>query len=417
MENGNELYALRQQKLTDAIHLKETDSVPISALIQGYAVTDSGHTMAEAIYDFDIARKSILQFADYYQPDMLADYTFSFFGKGKMLELMQPLKVDWAGRPGGRVPENSIHQFLESTTLLDEEIKDFNKDYTGWLFRCGLPRVSKVLEPLSQLHSLFSGPVYDYSALCADMSTPEFKAMMETIWRISDINNTVSHQILELEEELHRRGYPTPIQGYATVPLDDYGAAVRSTEDCLMDLFDNEDTVLNFCDQHLKGQLASLKEQGACLAGQWAVIYLTKSSDTFMGSAQFEKFYWKYLRRLIEEIIADGMIPYIYTEGPYNSRLEYLKDVPPGVIYHFEDTVNMKQAKKILGQTACISGGFPICLLLYGTPGEVADKCKQLIDDCAPGGGYIFETASGFDEAVRKNVETMYKTVKEYGRR
>ena len=83
MENGKELYALRPQKLTDAIHLKETDSVPISALIQGYAVTDSGHTMAEAIYDFGIARKSILQFADYYQPDMLADYTFSFFGKGK----------------------------------------------------------------------------------------------------------------------------------------------------------------------------------------------------------------------------------------------------------------------------------------------------------------------------------------------
>lgn len=116
---------------------------------------------------------------------------------------------------------------------------------------------------------------------------------------------------------------------------------------------------------------------------------------------------WKDLRRLIEEIQKNGMIPYIYTEGPYNSRLEYLKDVPPGVIYHFEDTVDMKRAKQILGGHACISGGFPIGLLLYGKKEQVADKCKQLIDDCAP----------GFDEAIRENVETMYETVKEYGKR
>lgn len=417
MEDRKELYDKREQRLKDAIQLKETDCVPISALLQGYAVTDSGHTMAEAIYDYEVARKATIWFAEHYQPDMLSDYTFAFYGKGKMLDLMRLEKVDWAGRPGGRVPANSIHQFLESTTLTDDEMDYFNRDYTGWMFRCGLPRVSKVLQPLSQLNNLFSGPVYDFTYLCSDMSTPEFKAMMETIWKINDMNNEVLAKIQDMEGELRDLGYPTPIQGYATVPLDDYGAAVRSTQDCLMDLFDNEETVLNFCAQHLEGQIASLKEQGLYLAGKWAVIYLTKSSDTFMGSGQFEQFYWKDLRRLIEEIQKNGMIPYIYTEGPYNSRLEYLKDVPPGVIYHFEDTVDMKRAKQILGGHACISGGFPIGLLLYGKKEQVADKCKQLIDDCAPGGGYIFETASGFDEAIRENVETMYETVKEYGKR
>ncbi len=129
-------------------------------------------------------------------------------------------------------------------------------------------------------------------------------------------------------------------------------------------------------------------------AGQWAVIYLTKSSDTFMGSAQFEKFYWKYLRRMIEEIIADGMIPYIYTEGPYNSRLEYLKDVPPGVIYHFEDTVNMKQAKKVLGQTACISGGFPISLL-------PAYHSRRYLYDVSRNMPYVLRERTAYGEALR----------------
>ena len=53
------------------------------------------------------------------------------------------------------------------------------------------------------------------------------------------------------------------------------------------------------------------------------------------------------------------MTPYIYTEGPYSSRLEQLTDVPKGkVLYHFEK-VDMKEAKRILGGTACIMGNLP----------------------------------------------------------
>ena len=127
MEDRKELYDKREQRLKDAIQLKETDCVPISALLQGYAVTDSGQTMAEAIYDYEVARKATIWFAEHYQPDMLSDYTFAFYGKGKMLDLMRLEKVDWAGRPGGRVPANSIHQFLESTTLTDDEMDYFNR--------------------------------------------------------------------------------------------------------------------------------------------------------------------------------------------------------------------------------------------------------------------------------------------------
>ena len=76
----------------------------------------------------------------------------------------------------------------------------------------------------------------------------------------------------------------------------------------------------------------------------------------------------------------------------------------------------MAEAKRKLGGIACISGGFPPFLLNYGTKQQVIDECKRLLDICAPGGGFIFETAYGMDYAKEENVEAMFDTVRTYGK-
>ena len=117
----------------------------------------------------------------------------------------------------------------------------------------------------------------------------------------------------------------------------------------------------------------------------------------------------------IRELIDAGKVPYIYTEGRYDSRLDCLSEVPPGkVLYHFEQ-VDMVEAKRILGDTACIAGGFPTPLLTFGTKQQVIDECKRMIDDCAPGGGFIFHTKSALTYSKPENVEAMFQTVREYG--
>ena len=91
--------------------------------------------------------------------------------------------------------------------------------------------------------------------------------------------------------------------------------------------------------------------------------------------------------------------------------------MPKGkVIYRFEDTP-MDLAKKVLGDVACITGGFPNPLLTFGTPQQVIDACKKMLDDCAPGGGFIFQTNASLDGgAKRENVVAMFRTVHEYGK-
>ena len=143
---------------------------------------------------------------------------------------------------------------------------------------------------------------------------------------------------------------------------------------------------------------------------------LHKGMDRFMGPEQYLELYWKPLRKVIMALIDLEVTPVLFAEGPYNTRLEYLADVPPGkVIYQFE-TVDIAKAKSILDGIACISGNFPVYLLEYGEKERVIEEVKRLLDICAPGGGYIFNTDKYIENVKRDNVEAMFETVRNYGK-
>ncbi|MDD7674690.1 MAG: uroporphyrinogen decarboxylase family protein, partial [Oscillospiraceae bacterium] len=136
----------------------------------------------------------------------------------------------------------------------------------------------------------------------------------------------------------------------------------------------------------------------------------------FLSDEQYKEFYWDTLLRLVNDLIDHGLTPWVYTEGPYNSRIECLMDVPKGkCLIHFEQA-DMKRAKKLLGDVACLSGGISSHMLMSGTREEVVDKVKENIDILAPGGGYIFDLGDSMGDCKPELVEAMFDTVKTYGK-
>jgi uroporphyrinogen-III decarboxylase len=55
--------------------------------------------------------------------------------------------------------------------------------------------------------------------------------------------------------------------------------------------------------------------------------------------------------------------------------------------------------------------------LEWGTKEQVINEVKYLIDHCAAGGGYLFNSGAGVENAKRENVEAMFETVETYGRK
>jgi len=54
-------------------------------------------------------------------------------------------------------------------------------------------------------------------------------------------------------------------------------------------------------------------------------------------------------------------------------------------------------------------------MLNTGTPDEVRDYCKNLIDVAGKGGGYIMTSGGVIDKAKTENVRAMIEVTKEYG--
>jgi uroporphyrinogen-III decarboxylase len=412
-------YETRLNRIKTAVALQESDRVPINSVNQCYPILEAGHTVAEAVYDFNIVTESYLRFAKKYDADAIFGHAYLHGGMGPIFELIEPKTVRWAGMPGNIIDKNSIHQFIEFPLIEESEFDQFATDRTGWLFDKGLAKVSKLLEPVANWRLSAQGPFYATAAMIAGIfSNPETKKMLAAFDKITELNNKVNAAAADLDARLEKEAeIPVLAKGMAGVPFDGYSDFYRGTLDAMADLYEHEDVINQFRRQSLESNLAMVKMQGQFIPGKWIFMALHKGMDGFLSAEQYRKYYWDDLRTIINCIIDNGMTPYIYTEGSYTSRLECLKEVPRGkVIYHFEQC-DMAKAKKVLGDTACISGGFPVNLLAFGTKQQVIDEVKRLIDTCAGGGGYIFETGSGYDEVKQENVEAMYETAQNYGKK
>ena len=401
------------KRIRDAIALQEPDRIPITPSPAIFPYLNAGYTMTDVIYDetLEKGRKAMLNYLEDFDPDngtVIANYV----GEGRLMELQQPTTMRWSGMPGNPIGDNSLQQYIEFPFLLDDEFDEFFNDRTNWQIHKFMPRGSDLLKPLEKLR--MGGNV---RGLASAISTPEMKEMIQTLWQISEGYAEHTKKIAAISAEIEEMGYPIIRGGSAAVPFDNYSDSLRGTILSLSDLYDYPDEVRRYIDATFDTTIARIKASKGHDDGKLVFMALHKGMDGFMSDEHYREYYWSHLQQIIEAIIAADKVPYIYTEGKYNSRLDCLKEVPVGkVLYHFEQ-VDMELAKSKLNGIACISGGFNPYLLNYGTKEQVIDECKRLIDVCAPNGGFIFETAYGMDYAKRENVEAMFDTVKTYGKR
>ena len=146
-----------------------------------------------------------------------------------------------------------------------------------------------------------------------------------------------------------------------------------------------------------------------------AFFVLHKGADGFLSAKQFEKFYWPSLRKLMLALINEGIIPMLFAEGSYDTRIETCNEFKKGEVAWLFDKTDMARAKKVLGDTCCISGNLPTSLVATGTVEEVKDYCRKLIEICAPGGGYILAGGANIHTGKPENLVAIMEAAKEYG--
>ena len=417
-EQAKKKYEEKLLRLQKTMSLQEPDRVPIQMNGNIYAIMDAGYTVAEVIYDSSLekGKDAIIKYMLKYDPD-IAQGASDMAGQGPILDLLGLKYLEWAGKPGTKISENSIQQILEFPILLDEEFDKFFSDRSGWALNNSMPKISRLCEPLADMKfplSHHGGP----QLVASEFSKPEMKKMIQTLWEVDALYKEREPKVPAVVKAVSELGYPDMGGGRAVVAFDEYSDTLRGTLLSLTDLYDYEDEVQRFIDEYHPMMLESIRNlnKDGSHSGKFVSMALHKGMDGFMSDEQYVKFYWRYLQEIICTIVDSGMIPYVFCEGRYSTRLKHLRDIPKGkVVYKFED-VPMELAKKAVGDVATITGGFSNALLFYGTKQQVIDECKKMIDDCAPGGGFIFQTKASLTYEKKENVDALFETIREYGK-
>lgn len=413
-------YEARVKRVMTAAANKEPDRVPIMPGMFPFAVDYYGSSMAEIMYD---ARKGIdisLRYLEEFKPDAAAGL-YTGLGRGPVLELVKPKNSAWPGAPDKRVPDNSYSQHIEFPLLEEDDMGFFERDFTGWLFQKALPMTSVLMEPFSSFDNSDMRAVTDIGAVASQFARPEMRKAIETLWRVDEMNNEIRKICAEGIAKMEEMGFPSFGAGIGgPVPFDSYSDFLRGTLETMVDMYEHRDVIERFIDERIDKILENIRVTAAknqhLKETKWAHLILHKGMDGFMNEEQYKNLYWKHLKMIIDEITSSGFKCYVYTEGPYTSRLDHLTEVDTNmVVYHFEQ-VDLVQAKKKLGDIACIAGGFPAWIVEQRSKQQVIDEVKRTLDILAPGGGYIFEGGYGFGQAPVENVNAMFETVLEYGK-
>jgi uroporphyrinogen-III decarboxylase len=374
-------------RFRDVVLVEKTpDRVPVFPLGTFMVPQLYGVTPFEAMYDTEKMLAAQLSFLRDYKPDYYT--TPALIGCGKVFDILDYKQYRL---PGHGIAKTSVYQYVEGEYMLADEYPALIQDPSDFWIRTLMPRGYGALDPLKMIAPFTD--MWEVVLVSAQMIPFGIPPVQSALKALLDAGT----------------------EAMTKAPFDILSDTLRGTRAAMLDMYRQPDMVLKAVER-ITPLAISQGVRGATMAGCPVVfIPLHKGADGFMSDAQFKKFYWPSLKAVILGLAAEGCVPFCFCEGSYNTRLEYLKELPKASCMWIFDRTDMARAKEAIGDTICIGGNVPSGLLLAGTPEQVKAYCKEVIDIAGKGGGYFMCTGTAMDEGKAETIHAMIDATKEYG--
>ena len=396
-------------RMIRVINLEEPDRVPVMLPTGTVPIYMAGLTYKEAMYDSEKLCKAYTEAFHIFKGD---DFAAPMIRSAKAHEIIKTKTSKYPGH--GLSDDGHGFQFVEGEYMKADEYDIFINDMSDFILRYYLPRTLGALEPFGDFpplpHSLgfpsiFLGP----------MANPEVQKMLLTMIEYGKENAKFQMPLMKFRQMAMAEGYPSLMGAFAHAPFDLMGDTLRGTHGIIMDMYRQPDKLKQAMEKlvplNIEIAVGAADRTGCPIA----VFPLHKGDDTMMSTEQYKEFYWPTFRKVIMGLINEGVVPLLFAEGRYNDRLEIIKDLPrAGAVWYFDRT-DMFRAKEILGDTACLMGNVPTALLCTGTPQDVKEYCRKLIEVVGRGGGYILAGGASLEKGNPDNIHAMSDAAFEYG--
>jgi len=389
------LYQERLKRYVTAMRNEKPDMIPIRPFVAEFTAKYAGYTCQEVTHDYEkafaAARKCA---ADFDWDAVVSNMVYVWTG------LTEAISLKYYGVPGIGIPPTTGFQYIEppeeKAFMKPDEYDQLIEDPTGFLYNVWLPRVSADVSAMGEPTSFRN----NLSFLKGGM------AMLTYFTAFGKQN-----ELLRTES-----GTVSAIAGILKAPFDIIADKLRGYLGLVTDVLERPKKVLAACEA-LMPHLTHVAISGADPDKNVPIGYwMHRGCVPFFSMEHFKRFYWPTFKPIVEEIWAHGHQVLFYAEGNWDAHLGSFAELPDQSIVYHVDQGDIYKVHKVLGEKFCISGGIPNWLLATGTPQEVRDYCKKVIDGVAGDGGYIMDASAIVqNDAKVENIKAMTEFTREYG--
>ena len=212
-------------------------------------------------------------------------------------------------------------------------------------------------------------------------------------------------------------GMPGAIAGIFKAPFDIIGDKLRGFIGLTMDMYTQPDKVLKACEAlmpHLYWLAAATADPESQLPiGYW----MHRGCVPFVRPDQFASHYWPTVKPLIEELWRNGHQTMFYAEGNWDAHLAAFRELPDrSIVYHIDRGTPLLTHRTLHDKFA-LSGGVSNVTLALGTPEQVRQEVKTLIETVGREGGFMIEDASAImqNNTTPENMRALVNATHEFG--
>jgi uroporphyrinogen-III decarboxylase len=130
----------------------------------------------------------------------------------------------------------------------------------------------------------------------------------------------------------------------------------------------------------------------------------------------FERFWWPYTEKIVDALFSEGIVLVMHLDTNWDKNVPYFKRLPKGsVVLELDSMTDIFQAKKVLEGHQAFHGDVSPSLQSIGTPEDIADYCKRLIDEVGYDGGLVLGVGCEVaPDCTRDNFRAMLETARTY---
>lgn len=416
-KTAEKLYKEKLERLEIAARVEEPDRVPIAVNTIYFPARYAGITYHDMFYDYSKYTEAAVKFAKDFNWDAVG-YLRSFESAtlGLTLAGYDPalainvfaasvlaggsvhdiLGDKYSSLPGKELPENVEAQFrIEEPFMSADEYDKLLENPFGFLAETVVPRIYKSLERPSS-------PEATGALIKLGVELGKFPAAFG-----------------EFIGKMKQAGCPPWYIALAPNPLDTLGAFLRNFDSLMLDMYRVPDKVKKVCEAltPLLAEVGKATGKISLEATGSRIVFCPIWYCTYLSPKMYREFHWPAMKHIVTELVNAGFTPLLSFQGRYDHLLETVLELPKGKTIAWFDMTDLRKAKEVIGDHACIAGGISPSLLIGGTPQKVEENVKKIMEELKPGGGFIFTLPfNAIGDAKVENVKAMTEAVIKYGR-